>query len=195
MKAEQKVLTLGVDYARAFNYWAACEISDYIEENGYAPNAILIDATKDEENNSLHEIYGTLEQIKNGDMKAFFQGRRKRLYFPSGIPIYVFSNSAPLKRSLSDDCWKIRGLCIENENGWRDVSIQDCKVEIEILSTKKNLVSYRNNVTLLPMEEFENALSGDLQKKMYFQNIEEIVEFEKKINRINIVMCSFKVIK
>ena len=47
IKPEYKVLTLGVDYAQAFNYWAACEIDDYIRENCYAPNAIVIDATKD----------------------------------------------------------------------------------------------------------------------------------------------------
>lgn len=52
-------------------------------------------------------------------------------------------------------------------------------MEIEIVLTKKNLVTYRTNVTLLPMEEFENSLSGDLQKSMYFKNIEEIMEFEK----------------
>jgi hypothetical protein len=61
-----------------------------VESFNKEPEALLIDAPRDEETKFLHEIYGTLEELNNGRVEGFFSGRRIKFRIKRGIPFLLF---------------------------------------------------------------------------------------------------------
>ncbi len=151
-------LVLILDSYRSFKYTSAKLISDYIDQKGNLPNALIMDTPRDEESKYLHEIYGVLEEINNGRLYGSFHGKIINRKMARGIPIIVFSNSPPITRSLSKDRWDIKAL-YRTVDG-KDVYVQNAKITSNVLSISNNTLTWRNLVETQQYEK-ESDLKSD----------------------------------
>ena len=166
-----KCLKLTIDSFRSMKYSAAKSILDYIDRRGHEPEALVIDASRDDEMRYLHEIYGILEQLNDGRLEGIFLGRNVSSRIKRKIPIFVFSNSAPLKSALSDDRWEIMHI-IKVPSG-TDYFIQPCDVFTNVQVDPENkIVSWRSKTRQKPITEATLDLTKEsdvLLEKMFLE--------------------------
>lgn len=167
------VCRLTLDYNRSFKFISAVDIKSYIDTHGGSePKCFVIDAPRDQENHYLHDIYSVLEEISNGRVEGSFSGRRIKIRIRRNIPIIVFSNSAPLLRSLSFDRWDIKAIFPVGN----DFFLQNAQIHSVILNAAQNLVTWHNIVETVPisynstdnLSELDQMLLDMYQKYCYF---------------------------
>lgn len=185
LNPKMKCVVLTLDYYRSFKYTSAKQIADYIDLNGY-PEAILLDAPRDEETKFLHECYGVLEEISNGRLKGSFQGKILNKRMPRNIPIYIFSNSPPVKGALSEDRWSIKALyrtkaLTPKQN---DIFIQNARISSNVHRATNSLVTWQNFIETIPMVDVKDTASDKFLFEMYQQNFEAMDKLRKIENQI-----------
>ena len=146
-----KAIFVSLDYDRSFKMNLAEEIFKYISENNEEPEAIILDIPRAEETKNLHEIYGALEEILNGRVRARFGSQSLSFWIREDIRIFVFSNCAPDLNSMSHDRWKIFAL-FESPVG-KDVLIQRAETRISFVKFKRNIVTWKTLIKTLPLED------------------------------------------
>jgi len=182
-----KAIFVSVDYDRSFKMNLAEEISNYISRNGEEPEAIVLDIPRAEETKNLHEIYGALEDIMNGRVRARFGNKSYSFWIKEDIRIFVFSNCAPDLNSMSHDRWKIFAL-FESPVG-KDVLIQRAETRISIVRFKRNIVTWKTLIKTLPLEktlpklDLKNAEKSDcILAYSYLINYLAMRKLERKNN-------------
>ena len=163
-------LSVSVDYRRAFRHGLAKSLKAYIKERGTEPSAVLIDVTRDEEGHSLHDIYGVLEELNNGDIRSVFGGTFVDFKIRMNIPIIIFSNSPPRFGSMSSDRWDIKALYKNIAKD--DVYIQNAKVSSKLREWTSNFISWETHVETLAFDRVCGPLNflDQLLFNMYDSN-------------------------
>lgn len=177
-------ILLPIDYSRSFKYIAVNLICEFIDNKGVPPNAILIDAPRDEESRYLHEIYGVLEELNNGRLFASFQGKTIKKRMRRGIPVIVFSNSPPITSSLSNDRLDIKALYRTVDE--TDVYIQNATVSSNVDMTNSNTITWQNFTETTVVEDTSSELLSDtLLLDMYTNNYIAMMKLREEELRIN----------
>lgn len=161
------VLLLTIDHYRSFKHTMASDIENFIKEKGREPAAFIVDAPRDEETKFLHEIYGALEELKNGRLFSVWGNQRIRKRIRREKPIFVFSNSPPTVAAMSSDRWDIKALTYSH--GTKDVICLDARVEANVNSWSNTTVTYQNvteTISYDALSEADHLLAQDYESDM-----------------------------
>lgn len=181
LNPQMNCLSVGIESRRAFKSGLASQLEQFKAKRGVEPSALIIDAPRDEENHYIHEMYGILEDVNNGEIYSVFGNSRSIFTFRMGIPIWIFSNTPPRIETLSPDRWDIKGLH-RNEKG-DDVYIQDAKVVTHITHWSSSGVVWRNCLETRPFNR--KSIIGPLNYldnllfQMYMKSKTEMEDLEQ----------------
>lgn len=189
-------LVLQVDRYDRFKPYVIDEVNRYREVRGHWPQAIIIDVPRDEETKNLHEIYGVLEKLNDGTLTSNFKGIKKKLRMKIGVPVIVFSNSAPLTGAMSGDRWNIKTIFRtvikkETEDSVKDeidYFVQQAEVNSWIHRYTKSTVTWQNKVTTVGPKVGGRESNGarfesdNLLLEMYKTHTENIKKYPSLTN-------------
>ena len=145
----------------------------------------MIDAPRDEETKYLHEIYGTLEELNNGRVEGFFEGRRIKFKIRRGIKIIVISNSPPVLKSLNSDRWQIKAI-FKSVDG-KDRLVQQAKVSSNVTCVTPPLCTWQNVTETVPPENIADSRSGNLLAEMFSKNYKDMKKRKEEIKDVNYI--------
>lgn len=173
------------------------EINQYKDTYGDWPKALIIDVPRDEETKNLHEIYGVLEKLNDGVITSNFGGRRKSLRMDIGIPIIIFTNSAPIQGALSLDRWDILALHKVKMRIVTDVTIKDeedyylfqAESESWIVAHTSSTVTWQNKITTTAPKPTERKSDGTrfesdtMFREMFLNHRENIKKYPALVSQ------------
>lgn len=125
------------------------QLEGYYNVNGVYPQTIMLDLTRNEDNQNVEQLYSTLENIKNGRLDSTFYGKFKRIRFKPPHVI-VFTNTVPNMSALSQDRFRMFAIA---DTDFHDTLFL-CDVKLNIIRYTKSMVTW-NYVAVPKLHGFQ----------------------------------------